>query len=599
MNRVVVSLLLAFCIGCGSSSEPGPAADGGHDASDKSLLRVVNQSYMPIANVLIGPKGSTGGVDLLTGLDVVAAFGESTLSIGQFGERSITLEGVYEDSFGNRDRLTIPAVLLKAGETTTVTVSCNFTDASLADTVGPVASLRTPAPGILGVERTVVVHATFDEYLDPKSVTAATFLLLDAQGGQVSGTLSYADELQWNFISHALTFTPSLPLASGERYRAVFTSGIKDLAGNPMVEAEASFVTTVEEKWRKTVGKWWYATPAVGPDRIYVGAQAGLHALDLEGTQQWVGAVGETWAVALAEDGTVYAGRYALDPAGAELRLLESLGRGFALGADGAIYTDYGGKLQAYAPGATTPRWEYSVDGAWIQTLSSGWAIDAAGNLLAPWSDGTLRAVSPEGALVWKLEAPESAAFFGAVIGADGTAFCACSDGVLYAVAADSAHTVTPLQVGQKITGMPVIDAEGFLYVPALDGAEENSSLHFFHKVSPAGAIVWSTERDQLSSSVRTSPVIDADGTVYVVAKDSMSDDVRILGLTAAGETAFFAEAVFKSIASPMIAPDGSLLVWGEEGSGDGILVAYDTGSSGLGGGWPCLQANGAHSGRR
>jgi hypothetical protein len=94
----------------------------------------------------------------------------------------------------------------------------------------------SPTSGATGVSIATAVTATFDEPLDPASVNATTFTLLDAQGAQVGGTVS--------FSGLVATFTPSAPLLQSTRYTATVTTGIRDLVGNALPNGTTWSFTT-------------------------------------------------------------------------------------------------------------------------------------------------------------------------------------------------------------------------------------------------------------------------------------------------------------------------------------------------------------------
>ncbi len=109
-----------------------------------------------------------------------------------------------------------------------------FTTAAIADTQGPRVTGTDPAAGATAVSVQVRPVVTFDEALDPASVTASTVLLIDALGAAVpqaagSPVLS-ADGM-------SATITPAADLAETSTYRVRViggAGGVLDLAGNPM-----------------------------------------------------------------------------------------------------------------------------------------------------------------------------------------------------------------------------------------------------------------------------------------------------------------------------------------------------------------------------
>lgn len=94
------------------------------------------------------------------------------------------------------------------------------------DSDPPVLLTRSPAPGDTNVFLGVQVVAEFDEDIEPTSVTASSFTLLDSLGAGVPAALSVSGA--------TVTLAPSAPLDSLHRYTAMLGGSITDLAGNPL-----------------------------------------------------------------------------------------------------------------------------------------------------------------------------------------------------------------------------------------------------------------------------------------------------------------------------------------------------------------------------
>jgi hypothetical protein len=113
----------------------------------------------------------------------------------------------------------------------------------------PPMSSTIPADGATGVAINRSISATFDEAMDPATITTATFTL--TQGATpVSGAVTYAGT--------TATFSPTADLAASLPFTATITTGAKDLAGNALASAVV---------WSFTTG----ATPAAGPEPVALG----------------------------------------------------------------------------------------------------------------------------------------------------------------------------------------------------------------------------------------------------------------------------------------------------------------------------------------
>jgi hypothetical protein len=105
------------------------------------------------------------------------------------------------------------------------------------DTQAPSITSRTPTPGQTGVDRSIVLKVIFDEQLNSSTVSTDTFRLYYGVTS-IPGTVSYNQE------DASATFTPASTLLSTTQYTAQLTSGIKDLAGNPLPATNWSFTTS-------------------------------------------------------------------------------------------------------------------------------------------------------------------------------------------------------------------------------------------------------------------------------------------------------------------------------------------------------------------
>jgi Ca2+-binding RTX toxin-like protein len=110
-------------------------------------------------------------------------------------------------------------------------------------TTGPVPTVtaRTPAVNATGVSRTANVTATFSEPVQAATVTTTTVRLTNvATGAQITAVVSY------NATTRVATLNPSVTLAANTQHRVNLTggaNGIKDVAGNPMVNLTWTFTT--------------------------------------------------------------------------------------------------------------------------------------------------------------------------------------------------------------------------------------------------------------------------------------------------------------------------------------------------------------------
>jgi len=91
--------------------------------------------------------------------------------------------------------------------------------------LAPKVTSTTPVDEVSGVLLNRAVSVNFSELLDPTTVNAETFSL-SAGSTEVSGVVSYGGTVA--------SFTPDSDLAANTEYTATLTTGISDLAVNPL-----------------------------------------------------------------------------------------------------------------------------------------------------------------------------------------------------------------------------------------------------------------------------------------------------------------------------------------------------------------------------
>jgi Ice-binding-like/Bacterial Ig-like domain len=105
----------------------------------------------------------------------------------------------------------------------------SFTAGKTADATPPTVTLTNPASGAVAVSTNQRITATFNEAMDPATITASgTFTVKVAAvgGAAVAGTVKWAGS--------TATFTPTANLAPSTQFTATITNAAQDLSGNAL-----------------------------------------------------------------------------------------------------------------------------------------------------------------------------------------------------------------------------------------------------------------------------------------------------------------------------------------------------------------------------
>ena len=111
-----------------------------------------------------------------------------------------------------------------------------FTTGAAIDQTLPLILSANPIGGSTGIGFNKVLSVTFSEPMNAATITTSSFTL--SQGTtSIAGAVAYSGT--------TATFTPSAPLAAGTTYKVKMTTGVKDMAGNPLASDQVwTFTTT-------------------------------------------------------------------------------------------------------------------------------------------------------------------------------------------------------------------------------------------------------------------------------------------------------------------------------------------------------------------
>jgi outer membrane protein assembly factor BamB len=165
-----------------------------------------------------------------TGQDVISyviAPDTANTAIVNIVDKSYDSDGILNVTEQDRYRIKADGSLIPVsadiqfanGDTT------HFVLTAIPDTSPPSILSTHPTSYSINVPTTTVITATFNEAVDPATVTAAKFTLKDGTTS-ISGTVTYS--------GRTATFTPAAFLTPSTVYTAKITTDVKDLAGNAM-----------------------------------------------------------------------------------------------------------------------------------------------------------------------------------------------------------------------------------------------------------------------------------------------------------------------------------------------------------------------------
>ncbi len=236
LTLILVPLALSACSGGGGGGGPDLRA--------------------PRITATIPPDGSTG---FQPGLAIAVVFDEE-LSPTSVDEARFTLTDEHGNTIacsagcGQRTASFLPlqdldwsthytavlhaGVCDQMGNSTSAEHSWGFRTIANPDHTPPAVVSTAPLDGATGVALDATVQAWFSEALDPATIDAASFLLVDAAGTPVVGSVEGNGAVA--------TFTPLFPLAPGELHTATITTAARDLAGNSLAAQHTwSFETAI------------------------------------------------------------------------------------------------------------------------------------------------------------------------------------------------------------------------------------------------------------------------------------------------------------------------------------------------------------------
>ena len=253
VRLLALSIFILSAVACGGSDNGGNpdgggnGSDGGDGGSTSSFASVTSTEP---ANLVTG---------VATNAKLLATFSEpmnaSSLSATTFVVKQGTtaVGGTVALGTGGLTATFTPSAALAASTAYAATITTgatsaaghalaadyawSFTTGAGADTVPPTVVSSSPATSATGVATNAKIAITFSEAMDPASLSATTFTV-------VQGTTPVSGAVSYGALGAVATFTPTANLATGTAFTATITTGAKDLAGNALAAPYAISFTT-------------------------------------------------------------------------------------------------------------------------------------------------------------------------------------------------------------------------------------------------------------------------------------------------------------------------------------------------------------------
>lgn len=111
------------------------------------------------------------------------------------------------------------------------------------DGAAPGVSSVTPVDGATGQSIVGAITATFNDDMDPSTITSSTFQVRDGLGNPVTGALTY------NGGTKTATFTPANNMDYATVHTVTLTTGLQDTSGNAMADNYVFSFTTKARHW--------------------------------------------------------------------------------------------------------------------------------------------------------------------------------------------------------------------------------------------------------------------------------------------------------------------------------------------------------------
>ena len=236
MRLALVAAMAALGLSCGSGGGPTTSVDTtpptvtATDPANNTTNVATNSTVTATFSEAIDPATVTTATFTLSG----SSGAVTGVASASGGTATFTPTAVLAHNTTYTATVTT-GVKDTAGNALAAAQNWAFTTAPAPDTTPPTVVTTDPASDATNVATNSAVTATFSETIDPATVTTITFTL-SGGSGVVAGLV--------NTNGASATFTPTDVLAYSTLYTATLTTGITDVAGNPLATANTWSFTT-------------------------------------------------------------------------------------------------------------------------------------------------------------------------------------------------------------------------------------------------------------------------------------------------------------------------------------------------------------------
>jgi outer membrane protein assembly factor BamB len=352
---------------------------------------------------------------------------------------------------------------------------------------------------------------------------------------------------------------------------------------------------TSNVRWIFTATNFLSSSPAIAPDgTIYIGSwDNNLYAINSNGTLKWTFPTGSyiSSSPAIDSDGTIYIGSwdhnvYAVNPNGTLKWVYPTndyVTSSPAIGSDGTVYIgswDYSIYAMIAPPSGVTAtlKWKYTTG----NFVTASPAVSGTTIYEGSWDKRLYVLTAPVSGLTPTVVFSYTTGDYvvgSPTVGADGTVYFGAYDKKLYALNANGTLKWSYLTEGY-INSTPAIGKDGTIFVGAsYDGialGQDEALYAIGWTGGPNGTKHWKkilgfTGTDPSGDQMVSTPIVGANGTVYIGAKDfAPTGSVYALNPDT-GATLWSRDTGNIIQSSPAIGADGALYI----GSYDNGLYAF------------------------